>query len=106
MQHCCCIWVVHAKGVTPDSQALPEHRLCTVLKPLSLQGKSHLLKGVCHFWLVEPQRSLLDGQTGLQSLIGLHTRTLDIQLDSASGVGLLERNGVRVLLPDGTAGAA
>ena len=44
--------MLHAQGMTPDGQALPQHRLSLLLQPLSLQGDRHLLESVSHLWVV------------------------------------------------------
>ena len=76
MQHVSCVGVLHADSVTSNGQALPQHRLSPLEQALGLQREGHLLEGVGHIQMVQPQSCLLYRQTGLQRLIGLQGMNL------------------------------
>ena len=60
MQHSSSVGVVHAESMTPNGQALPQHRLRLQQKALPLQGEGHLLQSVSHLGMVQSQGSLLN----------------------------------------------
>lgn len=71
MKHSSSVGVLHAQGMAPDGQALPQYRLSLLLQALGLQRDGHLPQSVSNLGMIQPQGSFLDCQTALQRLVCL-----------------------------------